>query len=93
MKYNKKINTLINDIKLKYETFIMIDKGRSINEKSYVLVENGEIKGYGYYELNHQIKNINNVKKRIIEIDHNTDTYSILNNYIRQNKHNSIIEL
>ena len=93
IKYNKKINTLINDMKLKYETFIMIDKGRSINEKSYVLVENDEIKGYGYYELNHQIKNINNVKKRIIEIDHNTDTYSILNNYIKQNKHKSLIEL
>ena len=28
-----------------------------------------------------------------LEIDHNNDSYSILNNYIRQNKHKYIIEL
>ena len=93
IKYNKKVNSLINDMKLKYDTFLMIDKGRNINEKSFVFVENDEIKGYGYYELNHQIINIKKVKKRIVEIDHNTDAYSILNNYIRQNKHKGIIEL
>tara|TARA_Y100000768_G_scaffold346721_1_gene294470 strand:+ start:12431 stop:13789 length:1359 start_codon:yes stop_codon:yes gene_type:complete len=93
IEYNKKVNSLINDMRLKYETFLMIDKGRNINEKSFVLVKNDEIKGYGYYELNHQINNIKNIKNRIVEIDHNNDSYSILNNYIRQNKHKYIIEL
>ena len=44
-------------------------------------------------KLNHQINNIKNIKNRIVEIDHNNDSYSILNNYIRQNKHKYIIEL
>ena len=91
--YNQRINILIDDLKFKYDTFLMIDKGRNLNEKSFVYVKNHEIKGYGYYELNHQIKSIRNIKQRIVEIDHNSDAYSILNSYIKTNKHKHIIEL
>ena len=91
--YNQRINILIDDLKFKYDTFLMIDKGRNLNEKSFVYVKNHEIKGYGYYELNHQIKSVRNIKQRLVEIDHNSDAYSILHSYIKTNKHKHIIEL
>ena len=91
--YNQRINILIDDLKFKHDTFLMIDKGRNLNEKSFVYVKNHKIKGYGYYELNHQIKTVKNIKQRLVEIDHNSDKYSILHGYIRKNKHKHIIEL
>ena len=91
--YNRRINILIDNLKFKYDTFLMIDKGRNLNEKSFVYVKNHKIKGYGYYELNHQIKTVKNIKQRLVEIDHNSDKYSILHGYIRKNKHKHIIEL
>ena len=93
VEYNRRINILIDNLKFKYDTFLMIDKGRNLNEKSFVYVKNHKIKGYGYYELNHQIKTVKNIKQRLVEIDHNSDKYSILHGYIRKNKHKHIIEL
>ena len=93
VEYNRRINILIDNLRFKYDTFLMIDKGRNLNEKSFVYVKNHKIKGYGYYELNHQIKTVKNIKQRLVEIDHNSDKYSILHGYIRKNKHKHIIEL
>ena len=71
----------------------MTDKGRNINEKSFVLIEDQLIKGYGYYDLNHQINSLIKIKNRIVKIDHNQDVFSILYNYVKLNKHRGIIKL
>ena len=92
-KYNQKVFELVNNLKFQFDTFLMIDKGRSLNEKSFVFVKSEKIMGFGYYELNHQIKNINNIEKRLVRIDHNSDKLAILRSYIKKNKHKSIIKL
>jgi DNA polymerase-3 subunit epsilon len=40
----------------------MVKKGRTVNERSAVLVENGVYKGYTFYDLNYQITNIEILK-------------------------------
>jgi len=91
--YNKRLQEMIENLKFISPTFIMIDKGRNINEKSFVLIEKQLIKGYGYYDLNHQIKSLKKIKNRMVEIDHNQDVKSILYNYIKSNKYQKIIQL
>ena len=71
----------------------MIDSGRKIDEKSFVYVQDNIIQGYGYYELNHQIKSPDKIKNRLVKINHNQDAYTILHNYIKAKKHHALIEL
>ena len=46
--YNKRCEKVIDELKLKGASFYVIDKGRERGEKSLILIENGNLKGYGY---------------------------------------------
>jgi DNA polymerase-3 subunit epsilon len=37
---------------------LLIDKGRTISERSVVMIENGIYKGFAFYDLNYQINNV-----------------------------------
>ena len=37
---------------------VLIDKGRHVSEKSVILIENNEYKGYGYTDLGYQVNNL-----------------------------------
>ena len=91
--YNDRVSKLLNTLNFIYPTLLIIDKGRNVNEKSFIFIEDYIIKGYGYYELNHQIKTLKKIKNRLVEIDHNQDSQTILYNYIKSNKHQNLIEL
>ncbi len=53
-----KFNDLIKDHSFQYPNMLIIDKGRSIDEKSVILIKNKKYVGYGYFTLNYQINNI-----------------------------------
>jgi DNA polymerase-3 subunit epsilon len=65
---------------------ILIDRGRNVNERSAILIENGTYQGYAYYDLNHQITNIDILKNILIPMQHNRDVKNIIQNYIRKSK-------
>ena len=65
---------------------VVVDKGRTIEERSAVLIENGVYKGYCYFDLNYQITNIDILKNIIIPMQNNRDTTSIIKNHIRKNR-------
>tara|TARA_X000001036_G_scaffold439741_1_gene492052 strand:- start:2405 stop:3760 length:1356 start_codon:yes stop_codon:yes gene_type:complete len=91
--YNVRVQKLISHFKINIKSFIMIDSGRKIDEKSFVYVQDNIIQGYGYYELNHQIKSPDKIKNRLVKINHNQDAYTILHNYIKAKKNHALIEL
>lgn len=70
---------------------ILKDRGRNVNERSAVLIENGIYKGYAYYDLNYQITNIEILKNILIPMQHNRDVKNIIQNYIRKNKNLKIL--
>ena len=65
---------------------VVVDKGRGIEERSAVLIENGVYKGYCFFDLNYQITNIEILKNIIIPMQNNRDTTSIIKNHIRKNR-------
>jgi DNA polymerase-3 subunit epsilon len=65
---------------------VLIDRGRTINERSAILIENGIYKGYAFYDLNYQINNIEILKKIIIPMQNNRDTRNIIQSHIRKSK-------
>lgn len=84
--YNERIQLFIDKNSFDNKNMIIIDRGRNINERSAILVENGVFKGYAFYDLNYQITNVNILKNILIPMESNKDIQRIIQAYIRKNK-------
>jgi DNA polymerase-3 subunit epsilon len=84
--YNERVVGFINEMTFENNNMVIIDRGRSINERSAVLIENGIYKGYCFYDLNYQINTIEVLKNIIIPMQNNRDTRTIIQSYLRKNK-------
>ncbi|WP_299335698.1 exonuclease domain-containing protein [uncultured Psychroserpens sp.] len=84
--YNKRVQQLITKNSYENKNMIIIDKGRDIDEKSVIYIENGVFKGLGFYDLNHQITNIDVLESIITPMENNRDTQHIIQSYLRRNK-------
>lgn len=84
--YNFRVKEFIRESKFENDNMIVIDRGRAIDERSAVLIENGIYKGYCFYDLNYQINNIEILKNIIIPMQSNRDTKAIIQGYLRKNK-------
>lgn len=84
--YNERVEEFINEMAFDNNNMIIIDRGRRIDERSAVLIENGIYKGYCFYDLNYQITNIDVLKNIIIPMQNNRDTRTIIQSYLRKNK-------
>ena len=60
--FSKKIN-------LKNKNEIWTSPGRTLGEKSFLLIEKGKLTGYGFYELFHQIQSIDKIKKLMLPVE------------------------
>ncbi|MEN9909582.1 MAG: hypothetical protein RLZZ540_2731 [Bacteroidota bacterium] len=89
--YNERIQQFIDKNSFENKSIIIIDRGRNVNERSAILVENGVFKGYAFYDLNYQITNVNILKNILIPMESNRDIQRIIQAYIRKNKALKII--
>ena len=90
--YNVRVNDFIENHQFNNQSMVIIDKGRNINERSAVLLENGIYKGYCFYDLNYQINNIEILKNIIIPMQNNRDTRNIIQNYINKRRVMKIVK-
>ena len=65
---------------------VIVDRGRTVDERCAVVIENGIYKGYCFYDFNYQINNIEILKNIIIPMQNNRDTRTIIQGYLRRNK-------
>ncbi|MFV8271126.1 exonuclease domain-containing protein [Flavobacterium sp. GT2N3] len=84
--YNARVLSFIEKNSFENQNMILIDRGRTISERSAVLIENGIYKGYAFYDLNYQINNIEILRNIIIPMQNNRDTKNIIQGHIRKNK-------
>ena len=75
------------------DDFIIIDKGRTIDEHAIILVENNEVFGYGFTNLNYQENKLDILKSILTPIDNKIKTKNIIKNYLNKNKVHKIIRL
>ena len=75
------------------DDFIIIDKGRTIDEHAVVLVENNEVFGYGFTNLNYQENKLDILKSILTPIDNKIKTKNIIKNYLNKNRIHKIIRL
>ena len=91
--YTERVRALINQHSYKTQHMLVIDRGRDIDEKSALLVEDGEFKGIGYFNLNHQINNIDIIRSIITPMKNDRDAQHIIQSYLRRNSRLKIIPL
>ncbi|WP_264523659.1 exonuclease domain-containing protein [Flavobacterium sp. N502536] len=84
--YNARVQQFISENSFENKSMILLDRGRNVNERSAILIENGLYKGYAFYDLNYQITNIEILKNILIPMQHNRDVKNIIQNYIRKSK-------
>jgi DNA polymerase III subunit epsilon len=84
--YNERVEEFINEMTFSTNNMIVIDRGRKVDERSAVLLENGIYKGYCFYDLNYQITNIEVMKNILIPMQNNKDTRSIIQGFLRKNR-------
>ena len=84
--YNQKVNVLIELHRYDNKNMLIIDRGRYIDEKSVVVIENGIFKGLGFFDLNHQINNTDVLLSLITPMSNNKDNQHIIQSYVRRNK-------
>ena len=91
--YNIKVNKIIKNYSFKTKSFLLIDKGRNLDERSAVWVEKGILRGFVYFNLNFQISNIHVLSRLVTPLEHNKDAQHILQSYMRRHKRLKVIDL
>ena len=76
--YNQRLHQIQNKNNYPHDNFLMIETGRKDGEYSFIYFENQSFKGYGYYDLNYQIKSKKKIHNRIIPIEDNTDCRALI---------------
>lgn len=84
--YNERVVQVINHYSFTDENMVIIDRGRDVDERSAILIENGVYKGFGFYNLNYQINKLDVLQSLITPMQHNRDTQHIIQNFMRKNK-------
>ena len=91
--YNKRVNAFITDYSLKNANKLIIDSGRTQEERSVIFIEDGVYKGYGFYQLNHQINNIKILREIITPMEDNKDTQHLIQSFLRRKRVKKILPL
>lgn len=83
--YNERVNALIKKYSLTKQNLIITDYGRDIDEKSVILIKNGQLQGFGFFNLNYQITNLDILESLITPVKHSKENQHIIQSYLRKN--------
>lgn len=84
--YNVRVEEFILNNEFQNQNMIVIDRGRNLQERSAVLIENGIFIGYAFFDLNYQVNNIEILKNIIIPMKNNRDSKNIILSYLQKKK-------
>ena len=91
--YNARKQKIVDAHTFENQNMVIIDKGRSVDERSAILIENGVYRGFCFYDLNYQINNLEVLQSLITPMQHNRDTQHIIQSYLRRNKRLKVLKL
>ena len=91
--YNKRLFVIQKELDYPLSNILIIDKGKAQGEQSFIYIKDSVFQGYGYFKLNHQIKTIDAIEKRLIPIENNRDTQAVIRSFLRKQRYKKIIDL
>lgn len=91
--YNDRVNLFITKHNFTNKNLMIIDRGRNVEERSVILIEEGAFRGIGFYNLNFQLNNTEILRNIITPMQDNKDARHILQSYLRTKSVKKVIEL
>ncbi|MEH6681515.1 MAG: exonuclease domain-containing protein [Sediminicola sp.] len=91
--YNSRVEEALEKYTLSHKNMLIVDKGRELGEKSGILIKNGTFKGFGFFDLNHQMNNIQILESIITPMEGNANAKHIIETYLRKRRVQKIVEL
>ncbi len=91
--YNVRVQLFLDEYSYANQHMLVIDRGRDVDERSVILIENGVYKGFGFYNLNYQINNPAVLKSIITPMSNNRDAQHIIQTYLKKRRVLKIIPL
>lgn len=92
-KYNKRAQQSIDSFFEKGSSVAIVGRGRSREEKSLVLVENGVYLGFGFFDRDEQLPDFESAKNYIKVSKENRVVQNLINSYLQNPRGAQIIEL
>jgi DNA polymerase-3 subunit epsilon len=89
--YNTRVLEALTYIKRSSSTYLLIDEGRTITEKSCILIENGKFYGMGYFAGEKEILSIDEVKSLLVPYHSNEYIENLVYNYTVQYPHKQVL--
>lgn len=89
--YNLRVADYLDNERFFSANMIITDNGRTINERSAILIEDGVFKGYCFFDLNYQISRPDILHNILIPMPDNRDTKNIIRFYLARKKFKKII--
>lgn len=89
--YNLRANQIKNYFSLDHDNMILVDKGRSKDEKAIIIIENGAYYGFGFIDESSLNLSSDDIKSGIKNYTNNRDTQSIIRSYLRRKTVEQII--
>ncbi|EHQ43786.1 exonuclease domain-containing protein [Myroides odoratus] len=82
--YNTLLINLLQHYNLDDGNVLILDKGRTINERSAVVMESGKLAGYCFYDLNYQINDPARIAANLTPITFHRNNRNIILNYLNK---------
>lgn len=83
--YNLKVTEAISSIKNLKENYIIKEKGRTLEEESFVLIKESTYIGYGFVEKEQTISGISDLETFMIPQSNTMETEGIIKSYVSKN--------
>lgn len=78
---------------LKDRQLLLVDKGRHSGERAAIWLQNRQIRGMGYYELNHQINNVHILENLLTPVAHSEGALEVVIDFLDKKPILKAIEL
>lgn len=89
--YNKRVEKALKDMQMPYPNFLLLDEGRSYNEKSVIGVKNGFLYGYGFIDQSTQLSAAE-ICESLQKIPPHPETIKLLLNWFKKHPNEKLIK-
>lgn len=90
--YNSRAEKILEKHLLPIRDFVLLDKGRTANEKSFVISANGHYAGYGYFDESDGIRDVNELRGFLSNSVYYPDADEFLKSWIRNKMPGKLIK-
>ena len=78
---------------LQGSNLLLVDRGRTTGEHAAIWLRDGQLKGMGYFSLNHQIHHMHILESLLTPMQHSESSLRVLVGYLEQKKVEKVLEI